>query len=359
MESVMRRRIRRWSISQRLMALMLAGVMGAGFVYGGTDVKVEKPAAQTPPQAMAFKVMEAQDLVVKPGRGERDVPIRVTYPVGPGPFGVIVLCHGALGSKDGYQPLADYWAGNGFVVIRPTFGDSLTLMPKEEREQYKNVGELVSSKHVTSQWRQRPEDVGHVIDQIKWVSEQIPDLKGKVDAQKLAVVGHSYGAHTAMLMAGMELKVGLRSAQMTDSRPKAFVAISPPGTGAAVKADSFAKIKKPVLMITGDNDGSPMPGMDKQTGLWRKEAFDNSPKGDRYLLWIDGAQHNFGGIAGPGNRWAGAGPDNPRQVQMVAQETLEFLRQFVLEEKGTPDFRSLDSKGYPLAEGVRLAKNAD
>ncbi len=356
------------------MASLMVGVCGIALAGDGAAVQVlgsavpgsdgnavvmgaSTSASMTP--AMAFKVQEVTELIVKPGGGERDVPVRVTYPVGPGPFGVIVFCHGALGSKDGYQPLADFWAGNGFVVIRPTFGDSLTLMPASEREQYRSAGELVSSKHVTSQWRQRTEDVTHVIDKLGWISEQVPALKGKVDTARLAVVGHSYGAHTTMLLAGMELKAGLKTVEMPDSRPRAYVAISPPGTGAAVRADCFDKIKKPVLMITGDNDGSPMPGMDKQKGLWRKEAFDNSPTGDRYLLWIDGAQHNFGGIAGPGQRWAGAGPDNARQVRLVAQETLEFLKQFVLEQKGKPDFRSLDSKGYPVSEGVRLARKTD
>jgi predicted dienelactone hydrolase len=324
----------------------------------GTAIPANEGSKAVP--AMAFKVQEVQELVVKVGGDEREVPIRVTYPVGAGPFGVIVLCHGALGSKDGYQPLADHWAGNGFVVIRPTFGDSLGLMPAAEREQYKSVGELVSSKYVVSQWRQRAVDVSHVIDKLGWIGEQIPALKGKMDAQKLAVVGHSFGAHTTMLLAGMELKVGFsRTVQMPDTRVKAFVAISPPGTGAAVKAESFAKIRKPVLMITGDNDGSPLPGMEKQKGLWRKEAFDNSAKGDRYLLWIDGAQHNFGGIAGAGQRWAGAGPDDKKQVQVVAQETLDFLKQFVLDQKVTPDFRSINSKGYPVSEGVRVARKSE
>jgi dienelactone hydrolase len=345
-------------------AVSVLGVMGVLLVCSGVG---ETPVAGVgTPEAGAvdgkgagFKVKEVVELVVKTGEGVREVPVRVTYPVGNGPFGVIVFCHGALGSKDGYQPLADAWAAGGFVVIRPTFGDSLGLMPEGERGQYKNVGELISSKHVTSQWRQRPEDVGHVIDKLGWISEQIPDLKGKLAMEKLAVVGHSYGAHTTMLLAGMEMKVGMRSAAMPDTRPKAFVAISPPGTGGAVKADSYAKIKKPLLMITGDNDGSPMPGMDKQTGLWRKEAFDNSPKGDRYLLWIDGAQHNFGGISGANAKWVGAGPENAKQVQVVAQETLAFLKQFVMDEKGKPDFRSVDGKGYPVGEGVRLARKGE
>jgi hypothetical protein len=35
-----------------------------------------------------------------------------------------------------------------------------------------------------------------------------------------------------------------------------------------------------------------------QPAEWRKEPYELSPPGDKYLVWVDGLDHGFGGVTG-------------------------------------------------------------
>jgi len=74
---------------------------------------------------------------------DKTIPLRIDVPKGERPeggFPLVLFCHGALGSKDGGDPLAEHWASHGYVVIRPTFGDSISLMTPEEKREAMRAG---------------------------------------------------------------------------------------------------------------------------------------------------------------------------------------------------------------------------
>jgi hypothetical protein len=48
-------------------------------------------------------------------------------------------------------------------------------------------------------------------------------------------------------------------------------------------------VKVPVMFMTGTNDRGANPSEDAN---WRKQAFDNSPAGDKYFVVIDSARHS-------------------------------------------------------------------
>jgi len=288
---------------------------------------------------MTIKAVETLH-VNGPGDG---FDVRVTYPVGAGPFPVVVWSHGLGGSKDAYQPLATYWAERGYIVIQPTHADSLQ----------KQSGGFSREKLLagTKNWSERPRQISAVLDDLPNLGKEIPDLKGKIDLKRIAVGGHSFGAHTSQLVAGTELTGFLaRNRDFEDKRPIAFIWISPQGTGTMLRSTAWQNIKRPVLMITGDNDASPIDG---KPASWRMEVWEGLPKGDKYLLWVNGAHHGFGGISGR-MRFPGSGELDPNQVKDVQVTTTAYLDAFVKGDLAAK--RSLDDNSLKLPAPAKLSR---
>ncbi len=293
------------------------------------------------PGPYQFEVVENFSLDV-PAR-KKTLPLRITYPLAQEKFPLILWCHGALGSKDGNQPLVEHWVSHGYVVIQPTFGDSISLMTAEEKKKVKSILALVNSPRVINQWDDRPQDVSHVIDSLDFLEQNIAGLKGKIDRKKMAIAGHSFGAHTTMMISGMKLFVPFikKTASYADDRFIAAVMISPQGLTKTVTKQSYAEMKIPSLMITGDNDGSPMKGRDNKGGAWRKTAFDLVPAGDKYLLWVKDAYHGFGGISGK-KSFAGSGPISEDQVSIVKSTALAFFDAYLKQDQTAKKYLQSD-----------------
>jgi len=135
-----------------------------------------------------------------------------------------------------------------------------------------------------------------------------------------------------MLLRGLRLSQGAQqSPSFLDERIKAAVMISPQGPNDSITPDAYQDLQGPMLMITGDHDGTPIKGREDKAGVWRKQAFDHAPTGDTYLLWIDGAHHGFGGITG-NMRWGGAGPEAPDHVYFVKSTALAFFDAYLRDD---------------------------
>ncbi len=309
----------------------------------------------------AFKVKRADDDkgLHDPDRDKR-IPLRITWPEGEGPFPLIVFCHGALGSKSGAEPLVTHWASHGYIVIQPTFGDSVSLMTEEEKRQVRSIQSLLNSPRVLKQWDQRPRDVSHVLDSLDELEKQFPGIRGRIDREKIAVAGHSYGAHTTMLLAGMRPvhPFSRKTVSFRDARIKAFIAISPQGPGKSLKEASYQSMTGPMLMITGDNDGSPMRGKENLAGDWRRKAYEYAPAGDTYLLWIKDAHHGFGGINGNA-RWPGAGPNAPDQVLTIKSTCLAFFDAYVQENKEARAYLASDTIEKETKQAATIEKKTE
>ena len=256
-------------------------------LYGQTKV----------PRDLVQKDIELRDT----SRG-KTVPCRVTYPSGSGKFPVIVWSHGLYGSQEFYQPLVRYWAEHGYLVLQPSHSDSVLH----------GNGDLTKGKAMsTRDWASRPQDISFLIDSLT----TSPELKTHADPTRIGVGGHSFGAHTTMLVGGAEPVVG---AIYSDPRPEAFLAISPQGGSRLLNKNSWLGFTRPMLFISGDNDES--QGGEKAS--WRLEPFQGAPAGRKYLMWVKDAYHNFGGISGVIR--TASGPANPDQVEVVRSATLAF-----------------------------------
>ncbi|MFQ5708586.1 MAG: alpha/beta hydrolase family protein [bacterium] len=260
-----------------------------------------------------FHIATVKTFVLHDAKRDKDLPLRITYPDSGSGFPVIIWSHGALGDKDGYQPLIKHWASHGYVCIQPTHEDSRKLL---------GWGALFNRKKIWRKWSTRPPDISLIIDSLAVIEKRAPGLQGKMDTTRVGVGGHSFGAHTAQLIGGAKPKKFGRGKKydFSDARPLAILLISPQGSGDGFTRDSWHGLTRPTMVITGTNDTSPRNG---KSYKWRTEVYRYAPAGDKYLVVINDAYHGFGGIAGP-VRFKGSGPTNPQQVTYVKSASTAF-----------------------------------
>ncbi|MGW1560165.1 alpha/beta hydrolase family protein [Streptomyces sp. NPDC002144] len=265
-------------------------------------------------------VVSARPVVLSaPGRGE-DLQVRVSAPASGGDLPVIVFSHGFGWSMDGYLPLADYWAAQGFVVVQPTHLDSRTLgLPPED-------------PRTPRIWRIRIEDLTRVLDGLDVLEAAVPGLAGRLDRDRVAVAGHSWGAQTASALLGARVlgSDGKPGEDMSDPRVKAGVLLALTGLGDTLTPfaaehfpfmkPSFDTMTTPALIVAGDNDQS---ALSTRGPDWFTDPYIYSP-GDKSLLTLFGGEHSLGGICG--YTVVETTDENPARVALIQRLSSAYLR---------------------------------
>ena len=267
--------------------------------------------------------------IILPGAGRPvTLQLRVSAPTVGMELPIILLSHGQgfsnhLSSLNGYGPLVNFWAARGFVVIQPTHlsSKSLKLDP--------------TTPGAPMFWRSRVEDMKHVLNQLDYVEDAVPHLKGRLNRDKVAVAGHSMGGHTAGLLLGAQLvnPDDGKVVNMADPRIKAGVLLGPPGNGGADLSDlanerfpfmrhpSFAEMKTQMLVVVGDSDVNPM--LTNRGADWNADPYFLSPS-PKSLLTLFGGKHGLGGISGYDA--AETTDESPERVAAVQRLTWAYLR---------------------------------
>jgi predicted dienelactone hydrolase len=265
-------------------------------------------------------VLSAKPVVLPaPDRGE-DLHVRVSAPATGHDLPVVVFSHGFGSSMDGYAPLADHWAAHGFVVVQPTHLDSRTL------------GLAADDPRTPRIWRFRIEDLTRVLDGLDVLAASVPGLAGRVDHDRVAVAGHSWGAQTASALLGARVlgPDGVPGEDMSDPRVRAGVLFALTGLGddlAPFAAEhfpfmrpSFDTMAAPALIVAGDNDQSRLSTRGPD---WFTDPYTYSP-GGKTLLTLFGAEHSLGGI--PGYEAAETTDESPARVALIQRLTTAWLR---------------------------------
>lgn len=253
--------------------------------------------------------------------------IRVVAPATGSNLPIILLSHGHggsnfLSSMRGYNPLVEFYAARGFVVLIPTHLNSKTLALDPNGPE----GPLF--------WRSRPKDIQFILDHLGEIEATVPGLKGRLDKDRVAAVGHSLGAHTVAMLAGMTVTDGNTGEVVSFKEPriKAAVMLSPPGDSAdsaewlkehypaLATANDFSGVTLPSLVITGDEDFNDYFSARKD---WRADAYRLSP-GPKSLLFLYGAGHMFGGISGYDAKETS--DESPERVATIQRLTWAYLR---------------------------------
>ena len=129
------------------------------------------------------------------------------------------------------------------------------------------------------------------------------------------MAGHSLGGLTALLSAGQRAIVNGVSADLSDARIKACVALSSPLNTRAPLAQQFADYQVPTFHAVGQNDNVVLGAT-----IAHEQIYNAIEAPDQYLMILAGADHmTFGG--------ARFGPDAPADARdhgLIQMATLAF-----------------------------------
>ncbi|MEU2468288.1 alpha/beta fold hydrolase [Streptomyces sp. NPDC012486] len=256
--------------------------------------------------------------VPSPGRGI-DLQVRVTAPRSGQNLPVIVFSHGNAWSLDGYEPLVGRWSAAGFIVVQPTHLDSRRNAIAWDDPRFATI------------WRVRITDLHAVLDHLDDVLAQA-GLEARADRERIAVVGHSWGAQTAGALLGARVldAEGVAGEDFSHSAVSAGALIGATGTGDTLtpfavenlpfmKPD-FSTMTAPALVIAGGKDDSQLSTRGPE---WFTDAYHLSPA-PKSLLSLTEAEHTMGGIAG--EKVAETTDEDPARVALTADAISAYLR---------------------------------
>ncbi|WP_394686095.1 alpha/beta hydrolase family protein [uncultured Microbacterium sp.] len=235
-----------------------------------------------------------------PGR-EVDLEMRVSAPSTGDNLPVLLLSHGHgnlnyVASMHGYNPLVDFFASHGFVVIQPTHLNSKTL------------GLDPTGPEGPLFWRTRARDLRFILDHLDEIAAAVPGLTGRIDPTRIAALGHSAGGQTVDMLLGQTAHDPAADNELVnekDDRVKVGVVLAAAGGGAdlsdagkqrfawAATVD-FSDMTTPTLVMVGDDDVNPMFSSRPD---WRADSYILAP-GSKSLVTFIGGKHSFGGVSG-------------------------------------------------------------
>src|ERR1043165_9954210 len=76
------------------------------------------------PNETDYPVGSIPNAVLHDSARNKDLYMTIEYPTRGGPYPVIVFSHGFGGSNTAYTPLTEYWAGHGYIGLKPSHADS-------------------------------------------------------------------------------------------------------------------------------------------------------------------------------------------------------------------------------------------
>jgi len=262
---------------------------------------------------------------------DRGVPLemRITAPATGRDLPIVLLSHGHgpsfyIPSKDGYGPLANFYAEHGFVVIQPTHVNS-------------KVAGLASDAHGGPLfWRSRVEDMSMILDHLDEIEASVPSIAGRLDHSKVAAVGHSLGGQTVGMLLGARLTdpqdPDATDVNMIEPRIKAGVLLAAPGNGGESLSENakenysalnpdFSHMVTKTLVVAGNADLAThltIRGPD-----WYKDPFREGPGADAMLTLI-GGKHGLGGVSGYDAKETS--DEDPDRLAVVQRMTWAYLR---------------------------------
>ena len=229
---------------------------------------------------------------------QRDIPVKVRWPsataaVPPQGHPVVIFSHGLGGTTDSGTVWGEAWASAGFVVLHLQHAGSdlpAVLAVASSFSDRAALRTLISAKQLLS----RLQDVSFALDEVARRHTAARAGWARVRPAAVGLSGHSYGARTALGMAGQHY-AGF--AEVNEPRLASFIAFSPTLPVFGNVSQAFARLTRPVLCVTGTRDDD-VVGVGA-TAERRMGVFAALPAGGKAHLVLKDADHQtFGGQRG-------------------------------------------------------------
>ncbi len=239
-----------------------------------------------------YKVLILRDKLIDPARNNRAVKLKLYYPADNNltNLPVIFWSHGLGGGVDGASFLSRYLASQGFIIIHMQHaGTDTSLWEGKDGHPWDIIRDTHITRDVTIN---RYKDVPFVLDQLpEWIASK-DVIKNKADIKNLGMSGHSFGALTTQVMAGMTFPNEDNVLEsFKEDRFKSGILYSPGSIehlGNFEPEDVYPTMDIPLLHMTGTDDGSPIADLGYEIRL---EAYNKSRLADKYLLVTKDGDH--------------------------------------------------------------------
>lgn len=264
----------------------------------------------------ALASYETHDLDWVDAARARPVPVRLYWPEGEAPVGLVVFSHGIGGSRRGYSYLGEYFASQGVASLHLQHvgsdrslwgGNPLTLLGR--LREAASEGEALA----------RVRDLSFALDQMLADERFGP----RIDRARIAAAGHSYGANTVMLAAGAGVERNGSRVDLRDARVRVAVLLSaPPFYGEKDFAKILRSVTVPALHITATEDVIRIPGLFSPASD-RVAVFEAMGSPVKALAVFEGGSHSIF----TNRRASGGVTFNPQVKEATRELALAFLRQ--------------------------------
>ena len=284
----------RWMRS--LHALLLSsGLMLAAAALANAPPAPQLPQTQDGSERAGFQTL---DFDWFDAARDRRVPVRLYLPDGArpeAPVPLVVFSHGIGGSRQGYSCLGRHWAGHGYASLHlQHVGSDRALWAGNPFELVARLQGAATDGEALARVR----DLSFALDRL------LASAAGeRIDAQRIAAAGHSYGANTALLAAGAMVQRDGRVLPLRDARIRAVLLLSaPPFYGEATPEQVLAPVRVPSLHVTATEDVIRIPGF--YSGAQDRVAvFDATGSPRKTLAVFEGGSHSIftdrNGAGGP------------------------------------------------------------
>lgn len=238
------------------------------------------------PSPVCFIDTDVPNLLQQP---HRSVPVRIRIPLNApaGRLPLILWSHGG-GLQSNGRALNVVWGRTltraGYIVIHMSHLENTPAQRAAACLEF-NAANQNECQTLPMAPLYQSRDAHVVLGALDWLEQNVPQLTGRIDRERIAVAGWSGGSLTALSMAGarFRLTAAFPDVGFANPLPKVFLANSPQGPDyAGFKTDSWREIFRPVLTATGPSDIT-----EGEDAASRLVAFRSMPPGKKYQVYIN------------------------------------------------------------------------